>query len=269
MVPIILRILRRLDKIYKKNNYNSSMRIVSKIVDFSNHLQGKGATSVTISDEIRKLKYFLPDKLNIVIDVGGNIGDYSYELIKSFEIHKLIIFEPSKISYENLSKRFKDSSNIETINLGLSDKNTKESFFANFEGSPISSVYKRKLDHFNIDIKETEEIELIKFNKFWEKDLNKKIIDFIKIDVEGYEFFVLQGLEDSLNSIKVIQFEFGGTMIDSRTFFQDFYYFFTKNDFEIYRIKPLGLQKLDEYKETDEYFKYSNFIAVNKKLSFI
>ena len=99
----ILRILRRLDKIYIKNNYNSSMRIVSKIVDFSNHLQGKGATSVTIGDEIRKLKHFLPDKLNIVIDVGGNIGDYSYELIKSFEIHKLYIFEPSKISYENLS----------------------------------------------------------------------------------------------------------------------------------------------------------------------
>lgn len=267
MSKIILRVLRRIDKIYTKNNFNSSMRIINKIVNFCNHLQGKGATSVTLNDEVRKLKYFLPDKLNIVIDVGGNIGDYSYELIKSFEINRLYIFEPSKISYENLSKRFKDSSNIKTINLGLSDKNTKEAFFANFEGSPMSSVHKRKLDHFNINIKETEEIELIKFNKFWEKDINKKIIDFIKIDVEGHEYFVLKGLEDSLKSIKVIQFEFGGTMIDSRIFFRDFYYFFTENNFEIYRMKPISLQKLDEYKETDEHFTYSNFIAVNKKLS--
>lgn len=265
MEKIIFRILRRLDKIYPKNNYTSSMRVASKIVDFCNHIQGKGAISVTWNDEVRKLKYFLPDKLNIVIDVGGNIGEYSQELIKQFEINKLYIFEPSKISYENLSKRFKDSSNIKTINLGLSDKNTRESFYANYEGSPISSVYKRKLDHFNIDIKETEEIELIKFNKFWQRDLGKEIIDLIKIDVEGHEFFVLKGLEDSLGSIKVIQFEFGGTMIDSRTFFQDFYYFFTKNNFEIYRLKPIGLQKLVVYKETDENFTYSNFIAVNKK----
>ena len=50
------------------------------------------------------------------------------------------------------------------------------------------------------------------------------MIDLLKLDVEGNELLALKGLSDSIEYIKIIQFEFGGSNIDSRTYFQDFYY---------------------------------------------
>ena len=72
-------------------------------------------------------------------------------------------------------------------------------------------------------------------------------------------------MKNCINSIKIIQFEFGGTNLDSRTYFQDFYYFFNEFNFDIYRMRPNGFIKLNSYKESDEYFNYSNFLAVNKR----
>jgi hypothetical protein len=62
------------------------------------------------------------------------------------------------------------------------------------------------------------------------------IIDYVKIDVEGWELSVLQGFGDLVYNMRVIQFEFGGSNIDTRTFFQDFWYFFKDHNFSIYRI---------------------------------
>ena len=66
-----------------------------------------------------------------------------------------------------------------------------------------------------------------------------------------------------LKEIKIVQFEFGGCNIDSRTYFQDFYYFFTERNFEIYRLSPRGLKKIDKYSESDEIFDTTNFICLN------
>ena len=223
-------------------------------------------------EELKLVKEFIIPGTD-TIDVGVYRGVYSFEMSKySNLVHA---FEPNPLLFINIEKNLKKIiKNINFYNYALSDQDglislkvpirnknhNKENYEEYFQMGKASIHNKNEMNEFELfDIKRKKLDDFSFSNK----------ISFIKIDVEGHEFFVLKGLEDSLNSIKVIQFEFGGTMIDSRTFFQDFYYFFTKNDFEIYRIKPIGLQKLDEYKETDEYFKYSNFIAVNKKLSFI
>jgi hypothetical protein len=39
------------------------------------------------------------------------------------------------------------------------------------------------------------------------------------MNVEGLEMKVLQGMKQSINKIKLIQFEFGGCNIDTRIFF--------------------------------------------------
>lgn len=66
-------------------------------------------------------------------------------------------------------------------------------------------------------------------------------------------------------NIDFIQFEFGGCNIDSRTYFQDFYYFL-KDNYDIYRIVKNGLRKIDRYSETCEVFLNSNYIAEKIKI---
>ena len=63
--------------------------------------------------------------------------------------------------------------------------------------------------------------------------------------------------------IKALSFEFGGTHIDTRTFFQDFWYFLRPFGFNIYRINR-GLRPilLRHYDEAHEHFRHTNFLAV-------
>ena len=74
----------------------------------------------------------------------------------------------------------------------------------------------------------------------------------------------LHGLGESLNYINVIQFEFGGCNIDTKTFFQDFWYFFEERGFDLFRISPFGLIHITKYRETDEFFVSTNYLAKKK-----
>jgi hypothetical protein len=90
--------------------------------------------------------------------------------------------------------------------------------------------------------------------------------NLLKIDVEGFELQVLKGAEKTLKFVIVVQFEFGGTSIDSRNFFKDFWDFFEMNNFQLYRLTPLGLRKVSRYSEELECFKFSNYYAINNDL---
>jgi hypothetical protein len=80
---------------------------------------------------------------------------------------------------------------------------------------------------------------------------------------------VLKGIGKLIYNFKIIQIEFGGTWIDSRFFYRDLYEFFKYKNFFLYRMSPNKLIKIDEYNEKDEYFTFTNFIAINNKQVFI
>jgi hypothetical protein len=84
------------------------------------------------------------------------------------------------------------------------------------------------------------------------------------MDVEGHEMDVLIGASKALRGVQIIQFEFGGGNIDTETFFQDFWYFFESNGFEISRMTPRGLKVISQYSENFETFKPTNYVAVRK-----
>ena len=92
-------------------------------------------------------------------------------------------------------------------------------------------------------------------------------IHFLKLDVEGHELKALEGAHEMMASdaVDFIQFEFGGCNIDSRTYFQDFYYLL-KDKYRISRIVKDGLCPVNQYKETYENFVTTNYFAERKGL---
>jgi hypothetical protein len=91
-------------------------------------------------------------------------------------------------------------------------------------------------------------------------------IDLLKIDVEGHELEVLRGAESLFagRGVRMVTFEFGGCDIDSRTFFQDFWYFFRERGMgRLFRITPSGyLAPIRHYREADEQFRTTNFLVL-------
>lgn len=226
-------------------------------------MQGKGylAPMQKEIDILFSMSRVLP---NIAIDIGANVGDYTGLMLKKNPNLKIHLFEPSKINSLKLRDRFKGNSNLVINKLALSNKSGESVLYSNAEGSGLASLAKRKLGHFDIYFTEEESVETIKFEDYWINNTQKSFIDIVKIDVEGHELKVLEGFGEAIFHVRAIQFEFGGTCIDTRTFFQDMWYFFKEKNFDIYRITPFGTQLIKNYKESDEKFVYTNFIAVNK-----
>ncbi len=203
----------------------------------------------------------------VVLDVGANLGAWSNEFnsrVKNCVIHA---FEPSKETYLSLVESTEESPNINVYNFGLGNVNNSQRLYFDEEKSGMASLSKRDLKHLGVEFEKFENVKVIRLDGFLEENLIKP--DFIKIDVEGHELAVLEGLGDYINDLKVIQFEFGGTDIDSRTFFHDFWIFFEGKNFNLFRLTPRGKVPVVSYRETDEVFSFTTYFAIAQRHRFI
>ncbi|MFL0658640.1 FkbM family methyltransferase [Cylindrospermopsis raciborskii UAM/DH-MRr] len=242
-----------------------SAYILEKLSAFA---QGKGYGSRSIRQEIavaKKLMQSLKPEL-LMIDIGGNIGDYTYQLRKGFKQAEVHIFEPSIVNVNKLSQRFKGDPLVILNPVGVSNCEGSFLLYSNEQGSGIASLSKRRLDHFDISFDFSEQIQTICFENYWINQLNRKRINLVKLDIEGHELDALRGFGSAIWATELIQFEFGGCNLDTHTTFQDFFYFFKEHNYEIYRITPFGSEKISKYREIDEFYSTTNFIARNRSL---
>jgi FkbM family methyltransferase len=239
--------------------------LAPRIEQFAQYVQGKGYNSDNLADEIRNTASLLTESPSLIIDIGGNVGNYTAAVLQIFPDVELHVFEPSAKNVQILKNKFKDSKNVNIVPNAITNDTNLTKLFSNEIGSGLASLTKRNLEYFNIEFNKIEEISPVKFSDYWKNDLNEKVIDIVKIDIEGHELDALQSFGESLQSIKVIQFEFGGTSIDTRNYFQDYWRLFSKNNFSIYRITPHGLLSVPQYSENLECFLSMNYVAANKK----
>ena len=208
---------------------------------------------------LKELKKFNVAK-PIILDVGANIGNWSKLVnsqLMSCEIHA---FEPSRETFFVLAEFAKSVPNVQIYNFACGDENTSRNLYYDEVKSGMASLSKRNLKHLNINFEKFESVEIQRLDTF----LNNSAIkpDALKIDVEGHELEVLKGLGEHIYRLKVIQFEFGGTDIDSRVFFHDFWSFFEDKEFDLYRLSPRGKIRVSSFQETDEVFSFTTYFAI-------
>lgn len=261
---------------YKGGAVNPHFKILEKREYEAVFALGKGWGFGHISDEVKACIRLIPiNKPSVFIDIGGNVGEYTQEVLNIYPDIETYIFEPSITNKSILEENFGNLSNVKISSYALSDTSGDAVLYANKPGSGLASLSNRRLEHFDITMDSKEDIKIHRFDEIWpslsEQSTNsyinkrQKIIDYVKIDVEGHELAVLNGFGKFIENMAIIQFEFGGANIDSRTYFQDFWYFFIDKKFTLYRISPSGLIKIYKYKEIDEVFLTTNYIAVNDR----
>jgi FkbM family methyltransferase len=199
----------------------------------------------------------------VLFDVGANLGDYTNAFLKQSKNVEIHCFEPSKFAFQTLTKKLQQK-NVHHHNVALSDSSGTQQLFYDFAGSGWASLSKRDLSHTGIRFDSSEMVNVDTLDNWVSKTEIRP--NLLKIDVEGFELQVLRGAEKSLKFVKVVQFEFGGTSIDSRHFFRDYWNFFELINFSLYRLTPLGLKRVSRYSEELECFKFSNYYAVNNDL---
>lgn len=259
-------------------NYRAQ-KALQNYVSYSQKLMGIGSgAGVNSSGEKILLKYLKiihnsTSEPLCIFDVGANKGQFLNMILGglqniSYTIHA---FEPSEKTFGMLSENFKHSPNVLLNNFGLGKTPGEFSLFYDKVGSGMASLSNRRLDHFGIDFNLSEEVKIETLEKYCERHSIQNI-DLLKLDVEGHEIDVLNGGEKMFynKKIQMISFEFGGCNIDSRTFFQDFWYFFKEHgNYDIFRITPTGyLMPILEYQEIYEQFRTTNFLAIRQGENF-
>jgi len=145
----------------------------------------------------------------IIIDAGANIGLYSLIASKSIgPTGRVISFEPSKETYQRLLDNItlNGFSNITAMNIGLGDRENEKLVLRQDVGFgdaerylfPYNKTPNRKLLNVNV-LQIEEEIDCDTLDNCLE-NLHINKIDFLKIDTEGYEYYILQGAKKILRS---------------------------------------------------------------------
>jgi FkbM family methyltransferase len=228
-------------------------------------IQGKGIASSSIAIEVVSVVSFLKSlKIDnpVIFDVGANIGLYTEALLKLMPSAIVFAFEPSTSAQKAFENRFDSHTNVHLIPIALGNENKALNLYSDKNGSGLASFTKRRIQHFGIEMNYVESVLCRKLDD-WTLERGT-YPDFIKIDVEGHELDVLNGALSVLSKVSVVQFEFGGCNIDTRTFFQDFWYFFATHGFSMYRITSSGVVSILSYSEEDEYFLTTNYLAVRQ-----
>jgi FkbM family methyltransferase len=228
-------------------------------------LQGKGMGAGSTKLEAKLALSFLPKHLNanpVVLDVGACTGSYTEAILEISPNAIVYAFEPSSKNLLILNEKFISNDHIAIQPFALGDEKQDRLLFSDFSGSALASFSKRRLEHAKIKFDHTELVSVQTLDNYCK--LNNIKPNLIKIDVEGHELDVLRGGLEILTSVNVVQFEFGGCNIDTRTFFQDFWYLLTKLNFSIFRISSLGAIHIPDYSEEEEYFRTTNYLAVRK-----
>lgn len=170
-------------------------------------------------DELKYLEYLKEkwgNKECVMLDVGYNRGHFTTEWLNRFPNSKAYGFEPIKELYENAKKDL--DNRIRLFNFGLHNKDeSKPIFFLQDGYDGMSSIHWRK-DHFPKFQYKKEDVVLRTLDSVAELNALEHV-DFIKIDTEGNELFVLQGAKEFIKSknVSAIQIEYGGCYLDSKT----------------------------------------------------
>lgn len=237
-------------------------RVLRQIELASGAALGKGWGSGTVNQETQAVLNLLPPEARrspVVFDVGANVGAWTAAFLTSAPDAEVYSFEPSAAAFGELAKRFADDDRVHAVNAAAGDEVGQVEMWSDAPGSSLGSLSRRRLDHFGIEFSHSEVVPVVKLESWCSEMAVQPVV--LKLDVEGHELAVLRGAGDILMSLKVVQFEFGGCNIDSRTYFQDFFYFFREAGFGLYRLGPKGLEHLERYSELEEAFRTTNYFA--------
>jgi len=243
---------------------------ISKSIRNNHNWEGSHTKKVLKALEYYSKKKNIENNNIYLLDIGSNIGWYTYYLGKyGFQI---LSFEPNRLNNYILYKNYcinKDV-NVTLINKGL-DKEDKKCILktaTNNRGNGMIFCENREknLNDFNGDT--FNNIELTKLNRYY-KYLSNKNLALMKLDVEGSEANVFEGGKELITKYHVpfIKMEFEVKMIEAhRNNALEFLQLFENNGYKISLNDFFGkkyitsLELVKSKENNDLYIVYEKFL---------
>jgi len=206
-------------------------------------------------------KWLLDSNINTVIDIGANIGEFTFIFSELFPNAYIYAFEPLPDCFNQLEKRTKNMRNIKIFNFALGStegelKLHKSSWHPASSFREMGDLHKQNYPHSSesddliVRIKKLDDI-------FKKESLTNNI--FIKMDVQGFEDEVIKGGPNIFKNAKVVVVESSyQKLYDNEPLFDGIYSL----------LKPLGFEFRGSLKQSvsksDESFLQADCIFIKR-----
>ena len=172
--------------------------LISDSYKLNNKYQNKNQiTNAELILNLLKTKGFTP---KYIIDVGCGYGQWTKKLFKFYPSSNYLLFDADKNNKKKLDILKKNNNMLDYKICLLSNDNKTYKFYNMGYGS---SIFEEQTSHK----REVEEIFSTTLDEEIPTELKKYSNNLIKLDVQGAELKILDGLKDSINLFEVIILE--------------------------------------------------------------
>ncbi len=194
----------------------------------------------------------------IFFDVGANIGTFTSEIFRYSKESNAHLFELDEDLNFKLKLLFKGP-RIRINDFGLSNSNEKTSYFRFPDAPAHNSLIDIDFDHLHKEIGNVN----VRTGDSYCRDLNITRINFMKIDVEGWERFVIEGFSQMLteNRIDSLSWEYSYMTANTHWTTMDFFSFLESKGYVCGVVRKNGIQFVPWSYELNDYTSGPNYFA--------
>ena len=188
-------------------------------------------------------KILLYHKIDLVLDIGANIGQYARELRSGGYKGRIVSFEPLSSAHRELMRtsRQDDAWTIAPqVAIGDEDGEITINISSNSYSSSVLDILDLHVDNEpSAAVVSREKVKMSRLDTIVGPYINESKSIFLKIDTQGFEAQVLDGAAQSLAAIRGLQIELSLVpLYKGQTLFLEMIEKIQKAGFELYGLVP-------------------------------
>jgi FkbM family methyltransferase len=196
----------------------------------------------TLSGAVRRQQILSTHAVNLVLDVGANIGDYGLELRQHGYQNRIWSFEPRLDAFRRLEKRAAGSPPWEASQMALGNESGAVAIHLS-RNEYSSSLLELHPTHVAAEPEAsyvgTEQVEVRRLDEVLAGRTDHESRIFLKVDTQGFEQRVLEGAGALLPAIRCVQLELSlSPLYMGETLFREMIVWMAERGFRIASLEP-------------------------------
>ena len=162
--------------------------------------------NIWLQPAVETYKQYFGGTAETIIDVGTRDGDDAEFLRQQLGGKYIYAIDANPIAVEATMNRYPE---FEVFETAISNYNGTTSF-VQIVSDRIDEAGSSSIENYSFfegATYNTIDVNVIRMDKFIKEFVSQDIIDFVKVDIEGYTYEFLEGLGNEINKVKMLHLE--------------------------------------------------------------